>query len=101
MHKPLLTRGQVAFFIYRFGKFDVTKRGQRQRLIDSFVNALYLYEDKIILAFNYKDGSKAITQAEVEGLDSSVLGALKRRSRRIKGFIPAGNEENSHVCMDI
>ena len=57
-----LTREQIAFFIYRFRKFDVTKREQRQRLIDSFVNAVYLYEDKIILTFNYKDGSKTITQ---------------------------------------
>ena len=75
MHKPLLTREQIAFFIYRFRKFDVTKREQRQRLIDSFVNAVYLYEDKIILTFNYKDGSKTITLAEVEGSDLSALGA--------------------------
>ena len=47
----------------------------KQRLIDSFVNAVYLYEDKIILTFNYKDGSKTITLAEVEGSDLSVLGA--------------------------
>ena len=80
MHKPLLTREQIAFFIYRFRKFDVTKREQRQRLIDSFVNAVYLYEDKIILTFNYKDGSKTITLAEVEGSDLSVLGAPRKTS---------------------
>ena len=84
MHKPLLTREQIAFFIYRFRKFDVTKREQRQRLIDSFVNAVYLYEDKIILTFNYKDGSKTITLAEVEGSDLSVLGAYCRNNR-LKG----------------
>ena len=53
----------------------MTKREQRQRLIDSFVNVVYLYEDKIILTFNYKDGSKTITLEEVEGSDLSVLGA--------------------------
>lgn len=37
MHKRMPTREQIAFFIYRFRKFDVTKREQRQRLIDSFV----------------------------------------------------------------
>ena len=87
MHKPLLTREQIAFFIYRFRKFDVTKREQRQRLIDSFVNAVYLYEDKIILTFNYKDGSKTITLAEVEGSDLSVLGApRKSRTRSCSAF---------------
>ena len=57
----MLTREQITLFVYRFRKFDVTKQEQRQRLIDSFVNAVYLYEDKIILTFNYKDGSKTIT----------------------------------------
>ena len=76
MHKPLLTREQIAFFIYRFRKFDVTKREQRQRLIDSFVNAVYLYEEKVILTFNYKDGSKTITLEDVEGSDLSGFGAL-------------------------
>ena len=47
----------------------------KQRLIDSFVNAVYLYEDKIILTFNYKDGSEAITLTEVESSDLSAFGA--------------------------
>lgn len=88
MHKPLLTREQIAFFIYRFRKFDVTKREQRQRLIDSFVNAVYLYEDKIILTFNYKDGSKTITLADVEGSDLSSFGA-ERKPLCMQGFFPA------------
>ncbi len=66
----------ITFFICRFRKFDAAKREQQQRLIDSFVNAVYLYEDKIILTFNYKDGSKTITLAEVEGSDLSVPGAV-------------------------
>ena len=93
MHKPLLTREQIAFFIYRFRKFDVTKREQRQRLIDSFVNAVYLYEDKIILTFNYKDGSKTITLAEVEGSDLSVLGAGKKDNPKGLSF----GEKNSGI----
>ena len=86
MHKPLLTREQIAFFIYRFRKFDVTKREQRQRLIDSFVNAVYLYEDKIILTFNYKDGSKTITLADVEGSDLSSFGAPIKVLTEVRAF---------------
>lgn len=92
MHKPLLTREQIAFFIYRFRKFDVTKREQRQRLIDSFVNAVYLYEDKIILTFNYKDGSKTITLADVEGSDLSSFGApCRSKARSVQA--PAAQDE--------
>ena len=70
---------------------------ENERLIDSFVNAVYLYEDKIILTFNYKDGSKTITLAEVEGSDLSVLGAPcrggfrdqepVRQSERVLNFV--------------
>ncbi|EOS59232.1 MULTISPECIES: hypothetical protein [unclassified Anaerotruncus] len=75
MHKPLLTREQIGFFTYCFSKLVVSKQKQRQKLIDSFVNAVYLYEERIILTFNYKDDSKTITLAEVEGSDLSVPGA--------------------------
>ena len=75
MQKPLLTREQIAFYIYRYRQYDVTNQEQRQRLIDTFVNAVYLYEDKCVLTFNYKDGTKVITKEEVEGSDISWLSA--------------------------
>ena len=30
----------------------------KQRLIDIFVNAVYLYDDKMVIAFNYKEQLK-------------------------------------------
>ena len=35
-------------------------------LIDAFVNAIYLYDDKLVLTFNYKDGTKTITLDDVK-----------------------------------
>ena len=69
MKQPTLTREQISFFIYRFRELDVSKQEHRQRLIDSFVNAVYLYDDKIIITFNYKDGSKTITLEDIESSD--------------------------------
>ena len=34
-------------------------------LIDTFVNAIFLYDDKMLLTFNFKDGTKTITFADV------------------------------------
>jgi hypothetical protein len=67
MQKPLLTREQILFWLHKFRGIDVSKREQRQRLIDTFVNAVYLYDDRIVLTFNYKDGSKTVTMGEIEG----------------------------------
>ena len=53
---------------------SATKLVHRRRLIDSFVNAIYLYDDRITLVFNFKDGTKTITFAELEesGLGSDI-----------------------------
>lgn len=58
MQKPLLARERMSFFIYRYRKYAVKNREQRQRLIDTFLNTIYLYEDKCVLTFHDKDGTK-------------------------------------------
>ena len=75
MQKPLLTKEQIAFFLHRFREIDITNHEQRQKLIDIFVNTIYLYDDKIVFTFNYKDGTKTFTLAEIEGSDLYVSGA--------------------------
>ena len=64
-----LSREQILFFLQRFRAVDPTKQEQRQRLIDSFVNAVYVYDDKIILTFNYQDGTETITLDDINGSD--------------------------------
>lgn len=87
LQRPMLTREQIAFFIYRFRKYDIKNQEQRQRLIDSFVNAVYLYEDKCVLTFNYKDGAKTITLKDVEGSDLFCFSAVLRRRPSRKSVV--------------
>lgn len=69
LQKPRLSKEQILFFLHRFRAIDTTKQEQRQRLIDSFVNAVYVYDDKIILTFNYQDGTETITLDDINGSD--------------------------------
>lgn len=62
----MLTREQVIFWISRFKNGNVNDMAFRQRFIDTFVNAIYLYDDRIVLTYNYKDGSHNVTLAQVE-----------------------------------
>ena len=66
---PVLSREQIAFFIEQYRKTDIHDEVQRQRLIDCFVNAVFVYDDKIVLTFNYKDGAKTIALDDVNGSD--------------------------------
>ena len=74
MAKPTLSREQLVFWFHRFRKLDAKKLDHRRRLIDSFVNAVFLYDDRITFTFNYKDGTKTInfTELEKSGLGSDI-----------------------------
>ena len=75
MQKPIFTREQILFSLHRFRKLDMSEQAHRQRLVDTFINAIYLYDDKIVLTFNYKDGTKTITLADIQGSDLESGGA--------------------------
>jgi len=44
----------------------MTKKRHRQLLIDMFVNRIYLYDDKLVITFNHKDGAETITLEDIE-----------------------------------
>ena len=82
MQKPLFTKEQLTFWIHRFRKTDITNLEQRQRLIDIFVNSVYVFDSHLVITFNYKDGTKTVTLADVE---HAKLGS------DLKGFgVPCG-----------
>ena len=35
-------------------------------LIDTFVNAIFLYDDKMVITFNFKEGEETIRLSELE-----------------------------------
>lgn len=76
MQKPLLSREQVLFWLHRFRTLDVTNPDHRQRLVDSFINSIYLYDDRIVLMFNYKEGSKTLVLKDIESSSLSACGAV-------------------------
>jgi hypothetical protein len=72
LQKPELTREHILFWITKFRGIDLTDLDSRKRLIDGFVSAVSLYDDKLVLAFNYKDGTKSVSLSELEGIDKGT-----------------------------
>lgn len=75
LQRPEITREHILCYIERYRKINVNNLESRKRLIDTFVNSIYLYDDKIVFVFNYKDGTKAVTLEELEEELSSDLEA--------------------------
>jgi site-specific DNA recombinase len=111
MQKPLLTREQVVFWISRFKKGNAKDQAFRSKLIDASVNSVYLYDDKMVLTYNYKDGAKTVSLSQVEAALgerdwSSDFGAVAppaaplSRSRNYirlrRVILPAGSKEGEY-----
>ncbi|MFZ5974253.1 MAG: hypothetical protein ACOYU3_02440 [Bacillota bacterium] len=69
MEKPVLTKEQIVFWISRFKDGDIDDVRYQRSIIDIFVNSVYVYDDKMILMYNYKDGAKTITFDDIERSD--------------------------------
>ena len=64
--KPKISAEFMTFWLHRFRKLDVTQKSHRQMLIDTFVNAIYVYDDKLLLTYNFKEGTDTISLADVK-----------------------------------
>ena len=59
------------FWLLRFRKLDMTQPEQRQALVDTFINAIYLYDDKVLITFNYKEGTETVAFGEAVKAEKS------------------------------
>ena len=105
--KPKVSAEFMTFWLHRFRKLDVRQKSHRKMLIDTFINAIFLYDDKMVITFNYKEGTKTITFAELQeaisnknGSDLDCLAApppqILRNLRRFSIFKGMCGLENSY-----
>ena len=83
--KPKIKEEFIRFWLMRFRKLDMSLKDQRQALVDTFINSIYLYDDKVLITFNYKEGTQTITFEEAaeaaskgNGSDLCMLCCTKR-----------------------
>ena len=71
-------------------------------LIDNFINAIYLYDDKITFTFNYKDETKTVLLSECNSSSASsdtyCFGPVKESKKYLSGEIRSG-EADSNVLF--
>jgi len=66
IEKTLLTKEQIVFWISKFKDGNIDEPEYRRNMVDIFVNSVFLYDDKLVIAFNWKDGAKTVSLAELE-----------------------------------
>ena len=73
--KPKIKEEFIRFWLMRFRKLDMSLKDQRQALVDTFINSVYLYDDKVLITFNYKEGTQTITFEEAAQAASKENGS--------------------------
>lgn len=71
LQKPKLTREQMAAWFEQFRHGDPANCEFQKRLIDTFVNAVYVFDDKLVLTYNYQYGTQTISLDEIASALSS------------------------------
>ena len=79
LKKPVLTREWIRFWLEKFRKGDVGSTEHQRQIIDTFVNSVYVFDDRVVLNFNFADDAKTVTREEVLG-SSAVDNAPPQKS---------------------
>ena len=59
---------------FKYGDADSIE--YRKRIIDTFVNAVFLFDDKLVITYNFKGGTETITLKDIEAAYGSDLKAV-------------------------
>lgn len=57
IEKPPITRVQILFWFNQFRHGDPADIAFQEKVIDCFVNSIYLFDDRIVVNFNYQGGT--------------------------------------------
>ena len=82
IESPIITREQILCWLQAFRTYDMTEPKHRQQLVDYFVNSVYVYEDKMIINYNYKENSETISFDKINS--SNLKNSLPPKNDKVR-----------------
>lgn len=67
-----LIQEQIKYFLLQFRVLNFDEPESQRRIVDIFVNSVFVYDDKITITFNYSGDNRTITMQEVEAAAAGV-----------------------------
>ena len=87
LKKPVLTREWMRFWFEKFRKGDMRDMEHQRQIIDTFVNSIYVFDDRVVLNFNFTDDSKTISREEVLGSSAVENAPLVKKNHRLRSVV--------------
>ena len=66
LERRKFTKEEIAEWISKYKYDNINDLDYRKEIIDTFVNSVFVYDDKLVLTYNYKDGTETLTLQEIE-----------------------------------
>ena len=63
-----LTKDHIVFFLEQFRDMDFTDKECQHRLVEIFINSIYVYDDHITINFNFGGDGRTVTFSDMEKL---------------------------------
>ncbi len=100
--KPMLSETEVRFWFEDLKSLDMTVLEHRKRLIDTFVNSIYLFDDHLLLNCNYPNTTQTIQLTDLKesfkGSDISLFVPPKEKAGRRPAFSFGGGARDETPC---
>lgn len=65
LEKPKYNREDIIEWISRFKYGDPNNKEYRRQIIDIFLNSIYVFDDKLVFTYNYKNGTQTVTIEDI------------------------------------
>ncbi len=77
--RPTLTKEEILFGIHKFRQCDITTQEGKKRLLDCFINSVFIFDNYAIVPCNFKEEKTRIT---VEDIENSDFGDFVKRQKK-------------------
>lgn len=66
LRRPVYTKEQIVRWISKFKSGNIDDLNYQKQIIDIFINAVYVYNDRFVFTYNFKDGTETVSLKEIE-----------------------------------
>ena len=102
IQEQILTKEQIEFWLSKMVSLDLASQDNKQRIIDTFVNSIYVYDDKAVINFNCREESEVVPLQLnqnclfLQGLGEPTLHIFTLNCLMAIQFLLCKNRKNAH-----
>ena len=95
--KPVIPQEKIQAWLMNFAAADLSDQSQKQKIIDIFVNSVYVYDDRVVIFINYKDGERCIDFSIVDNPESANEKKTNTHENECSPLIKSGDPRTAPV----